>query len=316
MRGWFFTLTLSLFAAAPLWAAEPDLSFKAAEEAGFYDFNTGVLRGKLRLDGRAQGISELVHVPSGQEITSGGGHVGLFSHYRVFSTGTRYGHAARDWPAQTEILPDGAVQAYFPPGEDHPLEMTAVYRFSSPEVLDLQTIVTPAEDMPDFEVFLSNYFAPGFDASVYVKPNRFAKNQPPGLQRADWNPMTDGNYLMYPRDRESVLLIFDGRWEIPPSPVQWSVNRYMAGPLAMRRHEEAGLTALVMSPPEDCFALATPYNKTPPDGVAGHRSLYQSLFGRDVAAGQTVSARSRLVVRTGLSDEAAIGLYEQYVEQQ
>jgi hypothetical protein len=34
------------------------------------------------------------------------------------------------------------------------LEITAVYRFSSPNVLDLQTIVTPTEDMPDFEVFL------------------------------------------------------------------------------------------------------------------------------------------------------------------
>jgi hypothetical protein len=315
MRGWFFSLTFSLLAATSLGAAQPDLSFKAADEAGFYNFDTGVLRGKLRLDGRSQGISELIHVPSQQEITYGGGHVGLFSPYRVFSTGTRYGHAARDWPAEPEILSDGAVEAHFPPGEDHPLEMTVIYRITSPDTLDLETIVTPTADMPGFEFFLSHYFGPGFDASVYVKPNRFAPQEPPGFQRADWNPLTDGNYLIYPRDRESVLLIFDGRWELPPNPVQWSVNRYLAGPLAMRRHEESGLTALVMAPPEDCFAVATPYNKTPPDGVAGHRSLYQSFFGRDVAAGQTVQARSRLVVRAGLSDEAAIGVYEQYLQQ-
>ncbi len=67
-----------------------------------------------------------------------------------------------------------------------------------------------------------------------------------------------------------------------------------------------------MAPPADCFAVATPYNQDPPDRVANHRSLYLSLFGQDVGAGETVRARSRLVVAAGLTDEAAVKRFEEY----
>ena len=66
-------------------------------------------------------------------------------------------------------------------------------------------------------------------------------------------------------------MIYDGRWEFPPSPVTWAFTRYLAAPIGIRRHAEAGLTAVVMSPPDDCFAVAMPYNREPPDGVASPR---------------------------------------------
>jgi len=94
--------------------------------------------------------------------------------------------------------------------------------------------------------------------------------------------------------------------------VQWSVTRWLAAPLAMRREEKSGVAAVLMSPPEDCFAVATPYNRTPPDGVAGHQSIYLSLFGRDVKAGETARAHSRLVVGR-LSDQQAVEQYETYL---
>jgi len=315
MRSFFTSVMVVLLAAASLSAGPPTLSFKPAEEEGYFNFDTGLVRGKLRLDGKLQGIPELIHKESGLEVTYGGGHVGLLSHYRVFSADTRYGHAARDWSSLPKVLPDGAVEVYFPPGEDHPLEMTAVYRWVTPDTLDLETIVKPQQDMPRFEVFLSNYFAPDFAVSVYLKPPRFARGEAPAFMPADFHPLMEGNYLMFPRDREAVRIIFDRRWEQPPSPVQWCVTRYMAAPLAMRRHAPSGVTALVMAPPEDCFAVATPYNRTPPDRIAGHRSLYLSLFGHDVEKGQTVRARTRLVVKAGLSDEEAEELYQRYVEE-
>jgi hypothetical protein len=86
----------------------------------------------------------------------------------------------------------------------------------------------------------------------------------------------------------------------------------MAGPLAVRRNAENGLAVVLMAPPEDCFAVGVPYNKTPPDGVAGHCSMYLSYFGADVKANQAVRARSRLVVRKDLSDAEAIQLFETY----
>jgi hypothetical protein len=82
----------------------------------------------------------------------------------------------------------------------------------------------------------------------------------------------------------------------------------LAAPLAMRRDSASGLTALVMAPPADCFAVATPY------GEESHRSLYLSLLGRDVSAGQAVTAHARLIVDDRLSDDRALLLYEQFLK--
>jgi hypothetical protein len=291
-----------------------ELAFRpAADRQGHFDFDTGVLKGTLRSDGKLQGIETLIHAPSGLEVTYGSGHAGLLGHYRVFSTNTRYGHDARGWPSVPELRPDGSIEVFFPPAEDHPLEMTAIYQWTSPDTLDLATIVKPLRPMPRFEVFLSNYFAERFVGSVFLKPPRFARGAKPSLVSIDYHPLIEDNYVMFPRDREAIQIIFDGRWEQPPFPVQWCITRHLAGPLAMRRHKPTGVTAVMMAPPEDCFAVATPYDRTPPDRVAGHRSLYLSLFGQDLAKGETVRVRSRLVVRQNLEDERAIELYREYL---
>jgi hypothetical protein len=47
--------------------------------------------------------------------------------------------------------------------------------------------------------------------------------------------------------------------------------------------------------------------------VAGHQSLYLSLFGRDVRAGQTARADARLVVGRGLSDAEVVKRYADYL---
>jgi hypothetical protein len=287
------------------------LAFKPAE-AGYYGFDTGAVRGKIRTGGRSQGIVELVHVPSGVAVAHGGTLPGIFSYYRVFSTDTRYGDAARDWPAKTKLLDDGSLEVFWPPAEKHPLEMTAIFRWRRPDTLDVETVAKPQKDMPGFEVFLSSYFSPGFRAVVYVKPNMFTPGKPQFLP-ADVNPLVDGTYLMFPRDRQAARMIFDRRWEFPPNPVQWSVTRHLAAPMAMRKDDKSGVNAILMAPPDDCFAIATPYNKTPPDGVAGHQSLYLSLFGRDAPAGQTTRAHARLVVGRNIADEQAVALYNQYL---
>lgn len=310
MKACLVAVAVVLWSAMSL-AAEPGaLAFKPGEP-GHWTFDTGVLRGKIRAEGRYKGIIELVDKESNTEVAHGGNLPGLFSYYRVFSTDARHGDAARDWPTTAKLLADGALEVVWAPAPDHPLDMTAVYRWVRADTLDVETVARPQQDMPHFEVFLSSYFSPGFDALVYVKPNKFGGGQP-GFLRADVNPLVEGTYLMFPRDREAAQMIFDRRWEFPPNPVQWSVTRWLAAPLAMRREEKSGVAAVLMSPPEDCFAVATPYNRTPPDGVAGHQSIYLSLFGRDVKAGETARAHSRLVVGR-LSDQQAVEQYETYL---
>ncbi|MHC4180065.1 MAG: hypothetical protein ACYSWU_21385 [Planctomycetota bacterium] len=104
-------------------------------------------------------------------------------------------------------------------------------------------------------------------------------------------------------------MIRDGRWKQPPDPVEWAIRPTLIGPLGMRRDRQTGLVALVMAPPEDCFAVATPQSEE------GHRSLYLSLCGQDVKAGQTAAARSRLVIRRAVSFEGAVRIYEEYLNE-
>lgn len=86
------------------------------------------------------------------------------------------------------------------------------------------------------------------------------------------------------------------------------VARY-AGALGVRRDPASGLAALVMAPPDACFAVLMPY------GEDGHRSIYHSLFGRDFKEGERAAARMRLVIERGVSERQAIERYQAFVKE-
>ena len=302
-------MALVLLTATPLLADSPKLAFKPSGEKDLFEFNTGVLRGTLKLDGRFQGIYPLVDVASGQTITR---PPGIFSYYRVFTTAKRYGNAARDWPTQTKVLPNGGVEVQFTVPKEYPLAMTAVYRWVKPNTLDLETIVTPKQDLPRFEIFMSSYYTKGFRASAYVKPKDAAGK--PAFAPIDRTPGARGGYVMFPRDKEGPVMINDGRWKIPPSAVDWAIGHTLAAPLMLRRDSQLGLTAVVMSAPDDCFAMSSPWNPATPTG-GGYRSLYQSLYGEDLKAGKPARVHMRLVIDRNLTDAKAVELYNEYIEE-
>ena len=69
---------IGIASAAAVWlvatafsANASDLSFKPGEEKGYYQFDTGTLRGKIRLNGKSQGIIEIVHARSGVAVAQG-----------------------------------------------------------------------------------------------------------------------------------------------------------------------------------------------------------------------------------------------------
>ena len=282
------------------------MAFKPAGE-GLFEFDTGVLKGRLKLDGKYQGVYPLVDVASGTELVH---PPGVFSFYRVLSPNQRYGKSARDWPTQPRLLSDGAVEVRWAPAEEHPLKMTAVYRWTAPDTLDLEIVVKPQHDMPRFELFMSSYFTKGFRASIYLKRN---PQKEPDFVAADRTPDSQGGYVMFPRDQKAIDMITDGRWKIPPSPVNWAVERWLAAPLAIRRDAALDLTALMMCPPDDCFAVSSPWNPASPE-AGGYRSLYLSLFGRDLQADETAHARCRLVLSQGIANEDAIERYQQHLK--
>ena len=266
-----------------------------------YEFDTGILRGKLRRAGKSPGLSSVVHVPSGLTLN---GTYGILSHYRVFTTNNRYGTAAWDWPSTSKLLGDGAVRITWPEAPDRPFEMAAIYRCTEASTIDVETIVKARKDLSNFEVFLASYFNKAFPSPcVYVKAGRLTQGKPGFLTAAK----PSGDWQMFPRDGRALRIIGDGRWKKEPHPVEWSIMPNMAMPIGLRRSAEGGPTAILMAPPDDCFAIATPYQGE------SHYSLYLSLFGRNVKAGRTARARSRFVVTTAASDVEIVELYKKYI---
>ncbi len=274
------------------------LAFSASGTNEF-TFDTGVLKGKLRADGKSKGLSSVVHVPTGLTLDSS---MGLFGHYRVFSVNKRYGTAAWDWPSEARLRRDGSVEVRWPSAEDRPFELRAVYRWAAPDTLDLETSVQAKTNLTKFESFLASYFSECFtNSSVYVR-----SNSQQWLEPAD---KSFGVWQAFPRDDQAVSIIQDGRWKLPPNPVDWVIRPRLAKPLAVRGCPVNGLRAVLMSPPSGCFGVLTPF------GAEGHRSMYLSLFGKDLRAGETAKARTRLVIGTNLTDATIERLCANYLRQ-
>lgn len=281
---------LLLVVRPPVCAAE--LSFSASGKE--FIFDTGALRGTLHNQGKSVGLFPVVGVASGTAVAKA---YGLFSHYRLLDADARYGTAAWDWASESRLLPDGTVETRWTADAEHPFDLKAVYRWTGSNTLDVATTVTARQDLRRFESFLASYFEGFASAFVYTKNGFMEAKQDAGTWQA------------FPRDEAAVKIIGDGRWQRPPHPVDWKVMPALAGPLGMRRDEKTGLTGLVMAPPGDCFAVLTPF------GAEGHRSLYLSLFGRDLKAGESATARARLVVGRGITDQHAVALYETYLKE-
>jgi hypothetical protein len=278
------------------------LAFAQSKDSG-YEFDTGILRGRLREAGKALGLTSAVHVPTGTALN---GASGILSYYRVFTTNKRYGHAAWDWPNSSKLLPDGAVQVTWSQADDRPFEMAAVYRFRDSSTLDVETIAKANEDLSKFEVFLASYFHESFPLpQIFVTPDP----KTVGKRTFMTAKKSFGDWQMFPRNYDVLSIIQDGRWQKQPNPVDWKIMSPMAKPIAVRRGSKETPTAILMAPLDDCFAISTPYEGE------GHYSVYFSLFGRDIEAGQTARARLRLVVTKVDSNREILKLYQHYIKE-
>jgi hypothetical protein len=279
------------FCAALAGAAEPP-AFTV--EGNAFRFDTGALRGVLRAEGKSRGLLPVVDGVTGTNLARS---VGLFSHYRLLDASTRYGVAGWEWASKAELLPDGAVVARWTSDAVHPFDMTATYRWATPNALDVTTTVTARKELKRLEIFLASYLE-GFGAAFAYTKQGFLEAK-----------KTDGVWQAFPRDAEAAKLIGDGRWKHPPNPVDWAIRPTLATPLGMRRDAKTGLAALVMSPPQDCFAVLMPFSEE------SHRSLYLSLFGRDLKNGESASVRARLLIGRDISDAQTVKLYEAFLKE-
>jgi len=279
---------------------DSNLHFRNGDDGEFH-FNTGVLRGLLRATGKSNGLFPVTYNKDGSEITLG---EGLLNHYRVFTRGKRYGYGARRWDSTAELHDDGSVEVIWEVTKDRPFELRGLYSWVSPNTIDLVTIVHADAKLEAYEVFLASYYqSPFIDSQVWaIHDPRGGDTE--GFVSADQEL---GVWLAFPRDEDGAKVINDGRWELEPHPLDWTMMPNYALPLAIRRDPETKLTVIVMTEREDCFGIFTPY------GEEKHYSNYLSLWGHDIDAGEQASTRSRLVVLSNPTDAEIVAIANDFL---
>jgi hypothetical protein len=147
----------------------------------------------------------------------------------------------------------------------------------------------------DYELMMSAYFAEGFKPGAYIGPGVRGPVAEIEQVRPVAAPFLRDLYLAFPRDERAANILTDGRWQRGRHLTRFAPVRYYAIPFGFYSHQATGLDILLMSRAEDVFAVSMAYHSDDPtDDVGQHRSLYLSLFGRDLDPGQRVQTAVRL----------------------
>ncbi|MCP4785444.1 MAG: hypothetical protein GY903_22890 [Fuerstiella sp.] len=280
-------------------------------EAPNYRFETEAVSGSYLTAGEYQGMRDLVHRPTGVQLAAGETLPGLVAPYRVFGNGRRYDDV-RDRPNQAEVVPEG-LRIRYPSDEANPFDLEQLYCWSG-DVLDVHSTITAHEDLLRFELCISSYLSAGFRAFVSRQSNEWGE-QGGRIVPVDVNPMTDV-YAMFPRDETAMGIMFDGRWDLPPYPVRWTVPAWFDLPLAYRRQAKTGVMGLAMGDPRECYAIGISVNDPPedPDPDRGYQAIYFYLFGRDIRQHEIASARVRWVIGKDLTEQEIHARWEAFLK--
>ena len=278
-------------------------------EGANYLFENDVVHGSYLTAGEYQGMRELVHRPTGLQTAAGETLPGLLAPYRVFGNGRRYDDV-RDRPARPEIS-DDRLRIRYEADDANPFDLDSHYRWTG-GVLDVTYAILPHVELRRFELNVSSYLSAGFRAFVSTQSNEWGEDAP-RIVPVDVNPMTDV-YAMFPRDESAMATIFDGRWDLPPYPVRWTVPGWLDQPFAYRRHAGSGVTVLAMGDPEETHAIGISVNDPPddPDPEKGYQSIYFYFFGSDLPADRPAEVRLRWIVGKDLSEDEMLRRWEAF----
>ncbi len=273
----------ALYRRGVVWAAGlPPAEFKADGNA--FSFDTGELRGRLRNDGRPVGLAPLIETRTGRNLAQ---RQGVLSIYRLLEPHRRHPDGWDRADTVARLHPDGSVETVWPATEAAPFELRATWRWASANAVDLAIRLEARAPLRAFEVFCASYFA-GFERA-------FACVRAP--EGPLWRPADppEGVWQAFPRDEAAAARLRDGRWQIPPRPVDWAIRPTFALPAGLRLDSASGLAAFILGRSSDCFAVLMPHHEEP------HRSLYLSLFGHDLAPGERASTAVRLLIASDMA---------------
>ena len=187
-------------------------------EGGAFTFDTGVLKGILRNEGKSIGLVPVTYSETGMEITGG---EGLFNHYRVFTYGKRYGYGARRWPSTADLNPDGSVEVIWEVTPERPFELRGTYSWVSPNTIDLVTSVHAASKLEAYDVFLASYYQPPFIDSQVWAAHVTHVGETKRVLSLLMRSLVYGR--LFPVMQHGEQVIDDGRWDLEPHPLDWTM---------------------------------------------------------------------------------------------
>lgn len=275
-------------------------------------FETEALSGVICSQGETHGFRELVMKPSGARPNNPRLYLGHV--YRLLADG-RYLMTARDHPHQGTIAED-RVTVRWEPLEVHPASIEAVYQVSGENTLDMTVTVELTQAMERYELYLSNYFSPAFRPYVYLQPAPYLKSTEPALYAPRVNDFIQGYYLAYPRDKEALRTLFDGRWH-GDHPVQFCVGKYYHAPIGIYASVLERQAVVVTARRDECFSLYGTYDSPDArDNILHHNSLYFAMFNEDLQPGDRRTAHLRYhFVTWNTVDDLPLKLHEAFEQE-
>lgn len=256
-----------------------------------------------------------VHAPEGA-VGAKRRHQGHLNLYRVYA-GTETLGSLRDDLAKAEELENGARLTWAATA-NRPFEVIATWRLTGPAQIDLDIVAIPTRDLSNFEILPASYCPVEMVKSVYLMGS---DGPEPKIVKTPADPEQAKLYPFYPmgeaeRDAQLRSGRTESEWKWPTS----IEDKNASLPIVFANDEKTEI--ILMGDPKSVSAVcATPRpdsgDPTEWNSVGQHSALYLSLFGRDVKAGEKLTARARLVFRerTENSTQEHLQIYEEFVNQ-
>ena len=282
------------------------------ESEATFDFATDEMEGTIRLDGSYHGVSRLVDKRTGMQVIDS--RYSALNLFKLMSVNLVMGQPRL--MERTTSSGDVWAEVSWPATDAHLGELTARYEVSGQNSVDVVVTLESNSHYGAYELFMSSYFDGTLRPHVYLKPRI---GDEPQLVLPSVNDVFRDTVLVFPRDALAARHCVDGRWERSERGVPWvqmcPVRRY-GYCLAFLTNPDEDLGVVLMSRPEDCYAISTRYHgETPEDRLTDYSAFDLSLFGDDVRPGDVRTVRVRLAI-TALDDEMSqpLEMYRRFVE--
>lgn len=258
------------------------------------EFNLSQLSGVINFS-KSHHFSKVRYIPSNMLISPDGSdmeHVGLLNFFRVLISGGYLTELRAEKPL-VKPEKDGVTLTWLPTIRRQ-ANVTIRFTFSEPNIIDMDMSAETLSNYPGFEILLSAYLAPGFVSGAYVAKEEFGPVIPEQIRITD-QPMIHGVWPFFPRDEAGANLLTDGRHQKGRWYWRMAIGRRYGMPMAF--FNKGNVDVLVMGRPEDVYAVGATYEGDPEtDNIAAHRSLYLSLFGEDLVAGEGRRTQMRMII--------------------